>query len=130
MLFRSNGTVYYKASLTASLNGITNYNELGTMLNVPNVSFTYMALIYAYNGNPGNVSFGVVDFAANILQSISLNITNIGTYNIDTNPAMIEFSFVTPITTSTMRPLRIAIWGGSIDGSNYVNIRTVILGFK
>jgi hypothetical protein len=122
--------VYYKAALTASLNGITNYNELGTMLNVPNVSFSYMGIIYAYNGTPGEVSFGVIDFNNTILQSISLNIANIGTYNIDTNPAIVEFPFSISITTSSMRPLRIAIWGGSIDGSNYVNIRTIILGFK
>jgi hypothetical protein len=129
---QNNGTVYYKSSLSSSLvangNTITSYNELGTILNVPNVSLSYMAIIYAFVGAP-TVSFGVVDMSANILQSTSLNISNIASYNIDTNPAIVEFSFPSTITTVTPRPLRIALWG-TFSGSNYVFIRTVVLGFK
>jgi hypothetical protein len=125
---QNNGTVYYRAALTSSLGSLTNYNELGTMLNVPNVSFTYMAIIYAYNGTPGSVNFGVVDFSNNPIYSTSLNGGPIST-DIN-NPAVLEFTFPTAITTATLRPLRIAIWGGSIGETDYVSIRTVVLGYK
>jgi hypothetical protein len=124
---QNNGTVYYRASLTGTLGAITNYNELGTMLNAPNVKFTYIAIIYAFNGTPGNVLFGVVDFANTILQSTTLNISGVST-DIN-NPSIVEYTFPTAITTASVRGLRVAIWGGAIGGSSYVLIRTVILGF-
>jgi hypothetical protein len=127
---QNNGTVYYAATLTATKYGIANYNELGTMLNVPNVKFTYMAIIYSYDGNPGDVQFGVVDFSTPvvILHNTTLNIGGVST-NID-NPSIVEYTFPTAITTTTARPLRIAVWGGNFTGSNHVHIRTVILGFN
>lgn len=125
---QNNGIVYYAATLSATKYGISHYNELGTMLNVPNVSFTYMAIIYAYDGNPGNVQFGVVDFSNTIIHNTTLNIAGIST-DID-NPSIVEYTFPTAITTSSARPLRIAVWGGSIGGGNHVHIRTVILGFN
>jgi hypothetical protein len=125
---QNNGTVYYKASLTATLGAIPNYNELGTMLNVPNISFSYMAIIYAFVGSPGDVQFGIVNFANTIIASTTLNISGVSS-NID-NPSIVEYTFPTAITTATIRPLRIALWGGSIGDSDYINIRTVILGFK
>ena len=125
---QNNGTHYYAATLSATKYGITHYNELGTMLNVPNVKFTYMAIIYAYDGNPGNVKFGVVDFNNTILQCTTLNIAGVST-DID-NPSIVEYTFPTAITTSSVRPLRIAVWDGNIGGGNHPHIRTVILGFN
>jgi hypothetical protein len=127
---QNNGTVYYTSSLTATQYGIAHYNELGTMLNVPNVKFTYMAIIYAFNGSPGDVQFGVVDFSipAVILHNTSLNIGGVSS-DID-QPSIVEYTFPTAITTTSARPLRIALWGGNIGGGNHVHIRTVILGFN
>jgi hypothetical protein len=127
---QNNGLVYYAATMTATKYGLTNYNELGATLNVPNVQFTYMAIIYAYDGNPGNVQFGIVDFSNTILHNVSLQIPNILTYNIETNPAILEYTFPTAITTTSARPLRIAVWGGDFTGSKHVHIRTIILGFN
>jgi hypothetical protein len=101
------------------------------MLNVPGVNFVYMAIIYSYSGTPGDVRFGVVDFSspnATILNSTTLDISGVST-NID-NPSIVQFSFPTALSTTTPRPLRIAIWGGAFSGANYVNIRTVIMGFN
>ena len=89
-----------------------------------------MAIIYAYTGNPGNVQFGIVDFNNTVIHNVSLQIPNILTYNIDTNPAILEYTFPTAITTSSARPLRVATWDGNIDGGNHPDIRTVILGFN
>jgi hypothetical protein len=87
-----------------------------------------MAIIYAYDGNPDDVQFGIVDFNDTILHNTTLNIGGVST-NID-NPSIVEYTFPTAITTSSARPLRIAVWGGSIGGGNHVHIRTVILGFN
>jgi hypothetical protein len=129
---QNNGTVYYEAKKIGTQYGLTHFNELGAMLNVPNVKFTYMAIIYAYSGNPGDVQFGIVDFMNNnqIISSVSLQIPNILTYNIDTNPAILEYTFPTAITTTSARPLRIATWGGNITETNHPHIRTIILGFN
>ena len=128
MFVQNNGTVYFDASLSTTQYGISHYNELGTMLNVPNVKFTYMAIIYAFNGSPGNAQFGVVDFSNTILYNTTLNIGGVSS-NID-NPSIVEFTFPTAITTSSVRPLRVAVWGGNISGTNHIYIRTVILGFN
>lgn len=127
---QNNGDVYYEAKKTATEYGIDHYNELGTMLNVPNVKFTYMAIIYAYVGNPGDVRFGVVDFSSPvvILHNTSLNIGGVST-NIN-NPSIVEYTFPTAITATSARPLRIAVWGGVFTGADHVHIRTVILGFN
>jgi hypothetical protein len=125
---QNNGTVYYTATLTATKYGLTNYNELATMLNVPNVKFTYMAIIYAFDGTPSNAQFGVVDFSNTAIYSTPLNIGGVST-NID-NPSIVEYTFPTAITTASARPLGIAIWGGTISGGRHVHVRTVILGFN
>jgi hypothetical protein len=112
------------------LGGLTNFNELGSIINVPNINITYLALIYAFNGNPSptnNLNFGFVDMSNNIIQQTTL--PQLSSTNID-QPSIIEFELPTAITTLTPRCLRIAIYNGSIGGSNYINIRTVILGLK
>ncbi len=122
-------TVYYKASLTGSLGGLLHYNELGSMLNVPNVNFKYIAIIYSFNGNPAStpLNFGIVDMSNTVLQSTTLPSGSSTDIN---NPSIVEYTFPSAISTLSPRCLRIAIYNGSIGGSNYVNIRTVILGFN
>ena len=120
--------MYYKASLSLTYSVATNYNELGTLINVPNVNFTYISIVYAFNGTPGNILYGIVDFSGNILESTTLNIAGVSS-DIN-NPSIVQYTFPTAITTLTARPLRIAVWGGSIGGSNYVLVRTVMLGFN
>lgn len=46
------------------------------------------------------------------------------------NPSILQYSLSPAVTTVTPRCLRIAIYGGSIGGSSYVNARTVVLGFN
>ena len=125
---QNNGALYYSASHGAAWGTLQGYNELGTIINTPGVSFTYAAIVYAFNNNPGNVSFGVVDFSNTVLASTTLSISGVST-NID-NPSIVEFNFSSAITTSTLRPLRVAVWGPSIGGTNHVHVRTVVLGYK
>jgi hypothetical protein len=131
---QNNGTVFFSAKLSQTVNGLQNFNELGTIVNVPNVSLTYIAIVYAFSGTPTLVRFGVVDFStptANVLQSTTLNISGVST-NIN-NPSIVQFELPAPITTLTPRPLKIAIWtdaGGAFGGQNYVDLRTVVLGFN
>ena len=89
-----------------------------------------MAIIYSFDGNPADVRFGVVDFSTPvvIIHNTTLNIAGVST-NID-NPSIVEYTFPTAITTTSVRPLRIAVWGGNIGGGRHVHIRTVILGFN
>lgn len=108
---QNNGTVYYKASLTAPLGSLSNYNELGSVLNVPGVNFTYISIIYSFNGTPTTtpLNFGIIDMSNTVLQYTT---------------------FPSTISTLTPRCLRVAIYNGIIGGSNYINIRSVILGFN
>jgi hypothetical protein len=124
---QSSSVPYLSASNTGDIGSLNNFNDLGTILNVPNIQFTYMAIVYAYNGSPGNVSFGVVDFSNTALQSTTLNISGVSS-NIN-NPSIVQFTFGTPITTATIRALRIGVWGFGITSTNYVNVRAVMLGF-
>ena len=126
---QNNGTVYYRASLTGSLGSLTNYNELGSILNVPNVNITYLAIIYSFNGNPSStqLNFGLIDMSNNVIQSTILPSGSSLDIN---NPSIVEYTFQPSISTISPRCIRIAIYGGSIGGSNYVNIRSVILGFN
>ena len=90
-----------------------------------------MSIVYAFNGAPTDVLYGIVDFSNTILQSTTLNIVGVST-DIN-NPSIVQFTFPTAITTLTARPLRIAIWtgnGATFGGTNYVLIRTVMLGFN
>lgn len=128
---QNNGTPYFKAALSITSYGLTNLNELGTMLNASGVDFTYLAIIYAFNGTPATSTlfFGALDFTdpANILASTILPAGSSTDIN---NPSIVQFPFPSPISTLTQRPIKIAIWGGNIGGSNYINIRTVVLGFN
>ena len=98
-------------------------------MNVPNVSFTYFSIIYAFTGTPNTTTlrFGIIDMSNNNLQQTSFpssgNSTNI------LAPSILEYTFPTAITTLTPRCLRIAVYNGSITASNYVNVRAVTLGF-
>jgi hypothetical protein len=126
---QNNGDTFFTAALSGDINtSIQNYNELGSMLNVPNVTFTYMAIIYAFVGSPASsqLYFGVIDMSDNIVQSTTLPSSSSTNIN---NPSTLEFTFPTPITTNTLRCLRIAIFGGNVGGTNKVLIRTVVLGF-
>ncbi len=47
------------------------------------------------------------------------------------NPSILQYTtFPSTISTLTPRCLRVAIYNGIIGGSNYINIRSVILGFN
>ncbi len=134
---QNNGTVYYKAALTGSLSGttplITNYNELGTILNVPNINFTYISIVYAFNGAPSSLGsplyFGAISMDSTPLVLGFVAFPPGSSTNID-SPSILEYTFTTPIVTSTPRGIRIAVWAGTIGGTNYVNIRSVVLGFN
>ena len=120
--------MFYTASHSAAWGTLDGYNELGTIINSPGVSFTYAAIVYAFSGNPGSVTFGVVDFNNTVLASTTLTISGVST-NIE-QPSIVEFNFSSAITTPTLRALRVALWGPSIGGSNHVHVRTVVLGYK
>ena len=109
---------------------LTNFNELGSIINVPNVNITYLALIYSFNGDPSptnNLNIGFIDMSNNIIQQTTLQQSS--SININ-QPSIFEYELPTAITTLTPRCIRIAIYNGSIGGSNYVNIRTIIVGFN
>lgn len=131
LTYVQNNDTFFKAQLTQLLvigpNRLTNYNELGTMVNTPGINFTYMTICYAFNGSPGPISFGVIDMSGNTLQSTLLQNATSST-NIDF-PTIVEFSFSSPITTTTIRALRIALFGGNVGENNNISVRTVILGF-
>ena len=134
---QNNGIVYYKAAVSSNCpypNGanILSYNELATVLNVVNISITYISIIYAANLITSDaVTFGIIDLSGNILASITMPVPL--NSDINTNPSILEYNLPTPITTATNRPLGIAVWGTStkaISGSSYMNIRTVVIGYN
>jgi hypothetical protein len=126
---QNNGTVYYEASLSSNLTPtITSYNELGTILNVPNVNLTYIAIIFAYKNSPGGVNFGIIDMSNNVLGHTVLN-TQPPSNNIN-DPSIVQYTFPSAISTISPRALRVAVYGGAIGGNNSVLIRTVVIGFN
>lgn len=135
---QNNGDVFYKASLSSHCpylpNGtnILSYNELSTLLNVPDISITYISIIYSvHNISTGDVSFGIVDLSGNILTSTTM-VAPVGS-DINTNPSIVEYNLPISITTTIPRPLCIAIWGtntSAISGSKYLNVRTVVVGYN
>jgi hypothetical protein len=125
---QNNGTPYIKLALTANAGNLNNFNELGSIMNVPNVNFKYIGIIYAFSGTPATSTlyFGVVDMSNNAVQVTTLSSTSSTDIN---NPSVLEYTFPTAITTNVARCLRIAIYGEGISSSNYINVRTVVLGF-
>jgi hypothetical protein len=128
---QNNGTVYYKLSATATVNGFTNFNELGSILNVPGVNITYISIIYAFNGNPASttLNLGFVDMGTNTISATTFPANGTGVSTDINAPSILQFNFSPVISTATARCLRLAIWGGSISGSAYINARTVVIGF-
>lgn len=126
---QNNGTVYYNASLTATVNGINNYNELGSILNVSSVNISYIALIYAFTGNPAvtPLNFGLIDMSYNIVQQTTVPSGSSTDIN---NPSILQYNFSPVITTDTPRCLRIVLYNGSFSDSSYMYIRAVVLGFN
>lgn len=95
---QNNGTFYYKASVTAPMGALTNYNELGSVLNVPGVNFTYIAIIYSFNGTPAStpLNFGIVDISNTILQSTTFPSNSSTDIN---NPSIVQYTFPSAIST-------------------------------
>ncbi len=130
---QNNGTVFYKASSTGSLGSIPNYNELSSVLNVPNINLSYISIIYAFVGTPAgtgttsSLNFGLIDMSGNIISSTLLPLSS--STNID-NPSIVQYNIYPAISTLTARCLRIGIWGSNISGSNYVNIRLITIGYN
>lgn len=108
---QNNGTPYFKILSSE-------FGELGTILNNPNVNFTYLAIVYFYVGTPAPI-VEIVDFNNVVLHTLTLNATA-------PDPTISETSF--NISTSVQRALKIRI-GGTLSGSNYIEVRTLVLGF-
>ena len=126
---QNNGTPYFKASLTATVNGFANFNEVGSILNVPGVNISYISIIYAFAGTPASttLNFGFVNMSTGIIGITTFPTSGVSTDI--TNPSILEYTFPTPISTTASRCVRLAIYGGNITVSNYINIRTVVIGF-
>lgn len=126
---QNNGTPYFKASLTATVNGFTNFNEVGSILNVPGVNISYISIIYAFVGTPASttLNFGFVNMSTGVIGITTFPTSGVSTDI--TNPSILEYTFPTPISTTASRCVRLAIYGGNITVSNYINIRTVVIGF-
>ena len=129
---QSNGTVYRTFSNTATVNGFTNFNELSSILNVPGVNVTYISIIYAFSGTPADttLNIGFVDMSTGVIDGTTFPENGTGVSTDIDNPSILEYNFTSAISTETARCIRLAIWGGSLSISDYINIRTVVISFN
>jgi hypothetical protein len=109
---QNNGTPYFTVSSTAS--------EMGTLINVLGVNITYLAIAYFYVGTPSGVNVQIQDFSGNVLAIVNLATTA-------TDPTITTGTFI--ISTTAPRAVKIYI-NGTINDSNYINVRTILIGFN
>jgi hypothetical protein len=106
------------------------FNDLGTITNVPNVSITYLAIVYSYNGSPSDMNFGIVNFSNTNLVTVSLDLVNGNSPSTDPlNPSVLEYTIPSPLTAALTIPLRVAIWGTTMSNNNNVFVRSIVIGY-
>jgi hypothetical protein len=112
---QNDGTPYFKIQIQSQ--------ELATVLNVPNIAITYMAVAYFTGGSnaPTGATINVKDFSNNVLGTVPLAAPA-------TDPTMATSTM--NITTSSNRPLKVTLDGSNIDSNAFVNIRSLMIGFK
>ena len=112
---QNDGTPYFKIQIQSQ--------ELATVLNVPNIAITYMAVAYFTGGSnaPNGTTINVKDFSNTILGTVPLTTPA-------TDPTMASNSM--NITTTSNRPLKVTLDGSNIDSNAYLNIRSLMIGFK
>ena len=110
--FQPNGTPYYTMSNTT--------NEVGTLINTPDVNIVYYAIAYFYTGNPVDVSLSFVDFSSTVLASVNLETTA-------TDPTITVGT--STITTEVNRAVKILINGTFAIDTDYLHLRTIQIGY-
>jgi hypothetical protein len=93
---------------------------MGTLINVLGVNITYLAIAYFYVGTPSGVNVQIQDFSGNVLATVNLATTA-------TDPTITTGAFI--ISTTAPRAVKIYI-NGTINDSNYINVRTILIGFN
>jgi len=120
---QNNGTPYYKIASNTT-------GELGTLLNAVGVNIVYIGIVYFINGTitPAPVIYITTNFSAN--PPVSGILARLNLSNTATDPTVAQFSSFTPISTATPKAVRLYLSSSGLSGSNYVNLRIVVIGFN
>ena len=112
--FQSSATPYYQVTATDS--------ELGTLINLPTKDITYLSVAYSspIDSNITDITLSIKD-SISTLGSVSLTFTGEG------NDISIASNLMN-IATSTDRAVKLVL-DGSLSETDYVNIRTILVGF-
>ena len=122
---QNNGTVYYSIKATST-------SDLGTIINVPNVNISYLALCYGRNVN---TALGFVYFSTDFVNNPPTTFVWTGALSasadITTYTTITQYVLSPVISTISERGLRIGIINTSSNTTSmYWNIRTVQIGFN
>jgi ABC-type uncharacterized transport system YnjBCD substrate-binding protein len=94
---------------------------LGTLINVPNINITYLSVAYSSPDTFEDVKLFIKENNNTILGTLPLTFTGDGNITSIASNTM-------NITTTADRALKLVL-DGSLSVTEYVNIRTILVGF-